>query len=296
MAQMAHMAQWKETARRGKISRLLAGILAAAALHGCASSAPAKNDKTLTLEKAVSQGALAIAAKLPLGTRVAVVAFEAEDPGIADYVMDELTGALVDGSLEVADRDNLEYVINELDLRMSSLADDEDTMSIGKFLGAEYVITGQLIEAGKGYRYRVNAVNVETAAHEVSRRYTIRKTRDFQRLLADLKDTKREEETRVTKRGAHEKSSPKTAGNFLDRGILFADREDYDMAIADFTEAIKLDPNNGSAYSKRGLAYLEKQDYDRAVEDYSQALTLEPNFSAAKRNLETARNARRRGW
>jgi len=130
------------------VKYLWATILVTFAFFGCASNKAAKNDKTLTLEKAITHSALAVAAKLPAGTRVAVVAFEAENTNLAFYVMDELTGALVDGSLEIADRDNLEYVINELDLQMSALVDDEDTVSIGKFLGAEYVITGQLLEAG----------------------------------------------------------------------------------------------------------------------------------------------------
>ena len=36
-------------------------------------------------------------------------------------------------------------------------------------------------------------------------------------------------------------------------------------AIADFTKAIELKPNNDSAYTKRGAAHYEKAEYDRAI-------------------------------
>jgi tetratricopeptide (TPR) repeat protein len=38
-------------------------------------------------------------------------------------------------------------------------------------------------------------------------------------------------------------------GAFLDRGILFASWGEYDNAIADYTEALKLDPNFAGAYN-----------------------------------------------
>jgi Flp pilus assembly protein TadD len=45
----------------------------------------------------------------------------------------------------------------------------------------------------------------------------------------------------------------------------------YDRAIADFTQAIRLDPNNAKAYRERGLAYNNKGDYDGAIGDCTQA-------------------------
>mgnify|MGYP000189452545 CR=1 FL=1 len=42
----------------------------------------------------------------------------------------------------------------------------------------------------------------------------------------------------------------------------------YTEAIASFTEAIKLDPNNIQAYMGRAEAYLALGEYDKALEDY----------------------------
>jgi tetratricopeptide (TPR) repeat protein len=43
-------------------------------------------------------------------------------------------------------------------------------------------------------------------------------------------------------------------------------KRDYDRAIENYTEAIRLDPNNSNAYNGRGNAYYSKRDYDRAIE------------------------------
>jgi tetratricopeptide (TPR) repeat protein len=49
-----------------------------------------------------------------------------------------------------------------------------------------------------------------------------------------------------------------------------------DLAIADFTEAIRLDPHNPVAYGNRGNDYLATGQYPQAVADYSEAIRLEP--------------------
>ena len=68
------------------------------------------------------------------------------------------------------------------------------------------------------------------------------------------------------------------------QGIEKIERGDYDGAIADYTQAIRLDPNNANAYGNRGIAYGEKGDYDRAIADYNQAIRLDPNDPAAYYN------------
>ena len=51
---------------------------------------------------------------------------------------------------------------------------------------------------------------------------------------------------------------------------------EYDKAIADYDEAIKLDPKNANAYSYRGLAWYWKSEYDKAIADYDEAIKLDP--------------------
>ncbi len=56
---------------------------------------------------------------------------------------------------------------------------------------------------------------------------------------------------------------------------------DYDSAIADYTQAIRLDPTDASAYYGRGLAYFFTGDYDSAIADYTEAIRLDPKNAMA---------------
>jgi len=76
------------------------------------------------------------------------------------------------------------------------------------------------------------------------------------------------------------KVSPTNLASVLrSRGSEYAAKKNYDLAIADFNEAIKLDPNGSSSFVSRGRAYDDKNDYDRAIADFSEAIKLDPNDS-----------------
>src|SRR6266436_4669198 len=68
------------------------------------------------------------------------------------------------------------------------------------------------------------------------------------------------------------------------RGLAAAEKKDYNQAIADYSEAIKLSPTSIEVYKDRGVAYGNKNDYDRAIADYSQAIKLDPNYAVAYNN------------
>ena len=53
-------------------------------------------------------------------------------------------------------------------------------------------------------------------------------------------------------------------------------RASYDKAIADFTEAIRLDPNWPRRITTGAIAYGSKGDYDKAIADYTEAIRLDP--------------------
>jgi tetratricopeptide (TPR) repeat protein len=262
----------------------------------------------LSLAEAIEQSAEKIAVDLPAGSRVAFAAWESPNAGLSDYIMEELTGALVDRGMEVADRQNLEYVYRELDFQMSGVVSDESARFIGKFLGADMVITGQLTELGGPYRYRANAINVESATRDSVTRLDVKGDAAMRRMAAALANQKTAVKT--SSYGVSEKSAPKTAGAFLDRGILFASRGDYEMAIEDFTEALTLNQNLSAAYLLRGRALFasisyvtsagenfssvstrftdvaiitaaQRQAYDRAIADFTEAIKLDPNSSIA---------------
>lgn len=55
----------------------------------------------------------------------------------------------------------------------------------------------------------------------------------------------------------------------------------FDRAIADATEAIKLNGRNATVYWVRGAAYVGRGDYDQAIADLTRAVAIDPKYAAA---------------
>ncbi|MEK7487551.1 MAG: tetratricopeptide repeat protein, partial [Planctomycetota bacterium] len=65
---------------------------------------------------------------------------------------------------------------------------------------------------------------------------------------------------------------------FLDRALLKYEIKDYEGAIVDSTEAIRLNPQFATAYINRGSANYNKGDYEGAILDFTETLRLDPQF------------------
>lgn len=70
-----------------------------------------------------------------------------------------------------------------------------------------------------------------------------------------------------------------TEGFFNNRGLIYDDKEQYDLAIQDFDKAIELKPDYAEAFHNRGLTYYDKGQYERAIQDYDKAIQLKPDFA-----------------
>jgi tetratricopeptide (TPR) repeat protein len=70
----------------------------------------------------------------------------------------------------------------------------------------------------------------------------------------------------------------------VDRGDAHMNKWEFDDAIAEYTEAIGLDPDNASAYVRRAVAFYRKGDKDRAIADNTEAIRLDPKSAVAYRN------------
>jgi tetratricopeptide (TPR) repeat protein len=74
---------------------------------------------------------------------------------------------------------------------------------------------------------------------------------------------------------------PKDANAYTNRGRAYFAKGNNDRAIAEYDEAIRLDPKNKIAYNNRGSAYEAKGDNDRAIADYNVAIRLDPKYAFA---------------
>jgi len=72
-----------------------------------------------------------------------------------------------------------------------------------------------------------------------------------------------------------------SAAGYVASGRAHGENGELDKAIADFTEAIRLDPNYEDAYCNRGIAYEQQGLIDMAIADYNKAIQLEPNYKGA---------------
>ena len=75
---------------------------------------------------------------------------------------------------------------------------------------------------------------------------------------------------------------------------LGTNKKDYDKAIADYDEAIELDPKDAVAYNNRGVAWYAKNEYDKAIADFNEAIRLDPEDAVAYINRGNAWYAKKR--
>jgi TolB-like protein len=174
-------------------SRLVTAVLAAVSLlfAACPGMPPQRveNMEAASLDQAIAQTAADIRAKMPQNTKIAVVEFASESANLSDYLMEELDFALLDEGLNVIDRANLDAVRKEQNFQMSGEVSDESALSIGRFLGAEYVVTGQFRLTGAEYRLAVTLINVENAAREAATRLDVRNDEKTRKLVETLNTT-----------------------------------------------------------------------------------------------------------
>jgi tetratricopeptide (TPR) repeat protein len=71
-----------------------------------------------------------------------------------------------------------------------------------------------------------------------------------------------------------------TAHALVKQGEDHLASRDYDKAVTDFDEAIKIDPNYAPAYLARARAWAKKHYRDREIADYTEAIRRDPRNAA----------------
>ena len=77
-----------------------------------------------------------------------------------------------------------------------------------------------------------------------------------------------------------ENAYAKNSTFFYNRGSDKANKGDHYGAIADFTKAIEIDPQNDDAFYNRGTSKLELKDYYGAISDFTKAIEIKPASDA----------------
>ena len=71
------------------------------------------------------------------------------------------------------------------------------------------------------------------------------------------------------------------AAAYNNRGVAYRLKAQYDDAIKDFDEALRLRPTFANAFNNRAVAYRNQGDLDHALEDYNAAIHLKPDYIPA---------------
>ncbi len=67
---------------------------------------------------------------------------------------------------------------------------------------------------------------------------------------------------------------------YNDRGKNYSDKKENDLAFADFSKAIELNPKYALAYYNRCKMYNDKKEYDLAIADCTKSIELDPKYRA----------------
>jgi tetratricopeptide (TPR) repeat protein len=82
---------------------------------------------------------------------------------------------------------------------------------------------------------------------------------------------------------------------YNNRGVAWETKGDLDRAIADWNQAIQLDPKDAKPYYKHGLAFERKGDLRDALADFKKFVELAPSYAdgpAAVARVTKALNSR----
>ncbi|MDP7278117.1 MAG: protein kinase [Planctomycetaceae bacterium] len=71
---------------------------------------------------------------------------------------------------------------------------------------------------------------------------------------------------------------------YFKRGVAHRQNGDFEAAISDFTEAIRLNLEYAQAYFNRGVTHGKNGDFEAAISDYTEAIRLNPDYADKYRN------------
>jgi len=165
--------------------------------------------------------------------------------GLAQILTSEIDPV---AALKVVERRRLKDLMDEVKLAQSGMIDDRQTVSVGKLVGARYMIFGAyLVDMKEKIRIDMRIVDVETGEALKAGQQT-GKARDFLKLMLKLtksilKDIEipltREDDQRFKSGQSH----PVGALLAYAKGVKHEDNRELREAVLCYREALKIDPD-----------------------------------------------------
>lgn len=167
---------------------------------------------------------------------------------VSSMLITELTGR---PGMHVIERAQLKALLTEQQLGLSGRVDEGTAAEVGRMLGAQYVIFGQVSSVGGNMRMDMRAVDVETS--EIQARKLSGETDELLDVVVRMAD-------------------------------LFA--QEIELESPSSRPATAPVPPMATIHFSRGLDYEDKGEVERAIEEYRKALEIHPELTSAKQALE----------
>ncbi|MCL2186398.1 MAG: hypothetical protein FWB86_11200 [Treponema sp.] len=101
---------------------------------------------------------------IPNGNIIVILNIQSDSTNLSNYIIDELiANAVNDRIFKVVDRQQLDLIRSEQNFQFSGEVDDNMALSIGKFFGAQTIVSGRFSEVAEHYRMTIRALDVQTA-------------------------------------------------------------------------------------------------------------------------------------
>ena len=78
---------------------------------------------------------------------------------------------------------------------------------------------------------------------------------------------------------------------YVNRGLVYMQLGQFDKAIKDFDEAIRLEPGAAAHYFKRGVALRQLGDYQKAADSFASAIEFNNKYVPAYRYMADSMTA-----
>jgi len=167
------------------------------------------------------------------------------------------------GAVYSPSREHFNYLLDELKLSQTELADKDQKLQVGKVIGAQNFIFGTFFNMPSN-KFRIDARVIETETTLPKKQFTIEgKASDIGKLTVDL--TKQilayfsVEADAIKKAGANIPNVDLAALNEYSRGVAYEEKGQMDLAKKAYAEAIKISPSFALAKDRQQRVELEQK-------------------------------------
>jgi TolB-like protein len=158
-----------------------------------------QENQYVNIDMAIFEGTKYLASRILEGSKIAVVAIQAPTANLSNYVVDSISMHLVNENKSIViERAELDTIRNEQMYQASGEVSDETAVSIGKQIGAKFIVTGSILPLGNKYSFRIKIIDAETAQNYGTKIFQFNQDRTILALLEPpaIQEVEKQESTR----------------------------------------------------------------------------------------------------